>query len=171
MTVKQEAFCDNYIANGFCNATKAAIDAGYSKKTAGKIGSENLAKPEIKDYIKKHVKKYLTSRDRRAVKLLRLLEHASEFDIRNLGSWTEEGVLLKNSEDLDDLDAQMITEIYRARDGSMRVKLVSKEKAWEMLAAFTKLINDNPSSDEEQDLDDNARKERLSYLLEKLNKK
>jgi len=171
MTVKQQAFCENYIANGFTNATKAALDAGYSKKTAHSIGCENLSKPEVKEYIKRNVKKYLTSRDRRAVKLLRMLEHASEFDIRKLGSWDEEGVLLKPSNELDDLDAQMITEIYRSRDGSIRVKLVSKEKAWEMLAAFTKLINDNPSSDDQKELDDEARKERLSYLLEKLNKK
>jgi phage terminase small subunit len=37
-----EAFCLSL------NATKAAITAGYSKKTARSIGSENLTKPDIK---------------------------------------------------------------------------------------------------------------------------
>lgn len=33
-----------------CNATQAAIRAGYSEKTAYSIGDENLKKPEIKKY-------------------------------------------------------------------------------------------------------------------------
>lgn len=49
MTVKQQRFCDFYIISG--NATDAAIQAGYSKKTANRIGSENLDKPAIKAYI------------------------------------------------------------------------------------------------------------------------
>ena len=34
------------------NATKAAIRAGYSEKTAQRIGSENLSKPLIAEKIK-----------------------------------------------------------------------------------------------------------------------
>lgn len=49
MTLKQQLFCDEYLID--LNATQAAIRAGYSKKTAGVIGDENLKKPNIKDYI------------------------------------------------------------------------------------------------------------------------
>lgn len=49
MTKKQKRFCDEYLID--CNATQAAIRAGYSKKTAYSIGVENLNKPEIKAYI------------------------------------------------------------------------------------------------------------------------
>ncbi len=42
---KQELFCKAYIVD--YNATNAAKRAGYSEKTAGSIGSENLKKPEI----------------------------------------------------------------------------------------------------------------------------
>ncbi len=49
MTAKQRRFCDEYIIS--LNATQAAIKAGYSKKTAGVIGDENLKKPYIKEYI------------------------------------------------------------------------------------------------------------------------
>jgi len=45
MTIKQRLFCEAYLQNGF-NATQAAITAGYSKKTAGSTGPENLEKPE-----------------------------------------------------------------------------------------------------------------------------
>lgn len=43
LTPKEERFCYEYLANGF-NATKAALKAGYSKKTAQEIGSQNLSK-------------------------------------------------------------------------------------------------------------------------------
>lgn len=46
LTLKQQRFVDEYIISG--NATQAAIKAGYSKKTAKQMGTENLAKPIIK---------------------------------------------------------------------------------------------------------------------------
>ncbi len=49
LTVKQKAFADYYIKLG--NATKAALKAGYSDKTARFIANENLTKPHIKAYI------------------------------------------------------------------------------------------------------------------------
>lgn len=49
MTDKQRKFCDEYLID--CNATQAAIRAGYSKKTARSIGEENLTKLDIKAYI------------------------------------------------------------------------------------------------------------------------
>lgn len=49
MTAKQMRFCDEYLID--LNATQAAIRAGYSEKNARNIASENLAKPNIKEYI------------------------------------------------------------------------------------------------------------------------
>lgn len=51
LTKKQRRFADEWIANGG-NATQAAIAAGYSEKTARAMGSENLTKPDIIEYIK-----------------------------------------------------------------------------------------------------------------------
>jgi phage terminase small subunit len=42
---KQQRFIDEYLVD--LNATQAAIRAGYSPRTAEKIGSENIRKPEI----------------------------------------------------------------------------------------------------------------------------
>ena len=50
LTRKQKAFCDAYIANKG-NATQAAVDAGYSRRSAHSIGDENLRKPAIQSYI------------------------------------------------------------------------------------------------------------------------
>ena len=46
---KQQAFADYYIECG--NATEAAKRAGYSEATARQIGTENLSKPSISEYI------------------------------------------------------------------------------------------------------------------------
>ena len=54
LTEKQKRFADEYIQSG--NATQAAIKAGYSKKTANRIGPENLSKLVIKDYIDERMK-------------------------------------------------------------------------------------------------------------------
>ena len=53
MTAKQMRFCDEYLVD--LNATQAAIRAGYSKRTAGVIASENLKKPNIQEYIQKRL--------------------------------------------------------------------------------------------------------------------
>ncbi len=55
MTPKQRKFCDEYLISG--NATDAAIKAGYSPKTAKQTGSENLAKPDLKQYIEAELDK------------------------------------------------------------------------------------------------------------------
>ena len=49
LTDKQRRFCEEYVIDW--NATRAAIAAGYSEKTAQVIGSENLSKPIISEYI------------------------------------------------------------------------------------------------------------------------
>lgn len=49
LTDKQEMFCREYLID--LNATQAAIRAGYSEKTARKIGSENLSKPDVQNRI------------------------------------------------------------------------------------------------------------------------
>lgn len=50
LTTKQERFCREYIID--LNATRAAIRAGYSEKTANRIASENLSKLDIQEKIR-----------------------------------------------------------------------------------------------------------------------
>lgn len=49
LTDKQIRFCQEYVID--LNATQSAIRAGYSEKTAGQIGEQNLKKLEIQEYI------------------------------------------------------------------------------------------------------------------------
>lgn len=49
LTEKEKKFCEEYLVDS--NATQAAIRAGYSKKSAYSIGSENLRKDKIQEYL------------------------------------------------------------------------------------------------------------------------
>lgn len=71
LTPKQKAFCDYYIELG--NATEAAIKAGYNKKTARQIGSMNLTKVDIKQYIEERLKSIEDARIAKGEEVLQYL--------------------------------------------------------------------------------------------------
>ena len=60
LNARQKSFCEFYVVSG--NATDAAIKAGYKEKNARFIGSENLTKANIKEYIEELQEKTKTSR-------------------------------------------------------------------------------------------------------------
>lgn len=55
LTAKQQRFVEEYLID--LNATKAAIRAGYSEKTANEQGSQLLVNLSIKKYIEEHLSK------------------------------------------------------------------------------------------------------------------
>ena len=55
LTLRQRLFCHHYLINGY-NATQAAISAGYKKHSARFTGSDNLQKPNVKKFLKEHMK-------------------------------------------------------------------------------------------------------------------
>lgn len=55
MTEKQKKFADEYLID--CNATQAAIRAGYSEKTAKSQGQRLLTIVDIKNYIDEQLEK------------------------------------------------------------------------------------------------------------------
>ncbi len=104
MTAKQKRFCDEYLID--CDGTKAAIRAGYSKRTAGAIASENLKKPEIRAYIDENLEKIHSSKIADAEEVMKYLtsvlrgESQSEVVvIENIGDFTSEARLLQKSPD------------------------------------------------------------------------
>ena len=54
LTPKQRCWVEEYLID--LNATQAAIRAGYSKKTAKQIGTENLGKPVLQEAIAEAMK-------------------------------------------------------------------------------------------------------------------
>ncbi len=104
ITDKQKRFCDEYLID--CNATQAAIRAGYSQKTAYSIGCENLTKPELKIYIDEQLHKMHTDRIAKAQDVLEyltsVLNGSSESDvvvIENTGDFSSVARTMKKPPD------------------------------------------------------------------------
>lgn len=55
MNARQKRFCDEYLID--CNATQAAIRAGYSPKTAKVTGAKMLTNANLKAYIDEQLKR------------------------------------------------------------------------------------------------------------------
>ena len=102
LTAKQQRFCDEYLID--LNATQAAIRAGYSEKAARQIGTENMAKPSIKEYIDQRMEakeksliadqdevlKYLTS-------VLRGESESEEIVVESIGDFMTEARTMKKA--------------------------------------------------------------------------
>lgn len=87
LSVKQQKFADKYIETG--NATQSAIDAGYSKKTAAVIASENLTKPNIREYIDNRMKEAASKRimsAQEALELLTRIANGEELETKVVGT-------------------------------------------------------------------------------------
>jgi phage terminase small subunit len=90
LTEKQKRFCDFYIKFG--NATEAAIQSGYSKKTAKQIGQQNLSKVYLRSYIDSRLEKLESTRIADATEVMQYLTSVMR------GEKTEEQVLVAGLE-------------------------------------------------------------------------
>lgn len=82
LTPKQKKFVREYKLNGG-NASKAALTAGYSKKTAFRAGQENMQKPAIKSALRKHEEKMEKKYDVTEERIMRELELLGFSDLQN----------------------------------------------------------------------------------------
>jgi phage terminase small subunit len=161
LTDKQERFCQEYLVD--FNATKAATRAGYSKKTAHSIGSENLTKPEIQkrlaELFEQTGEKLGITRER----TMREIGRLAFTDIRQF--YTVDGAL-KNITDLDDDAAAALAGVEVMEEkvsdpdadevvvaGQVKkIKIYDKTKALEMLAKHFKIYDDAPVINNQFDL-------------------
>lgn len=80
LTDKQQAFARHYVANGF-NATQAAVSAGYSEDSAQVIGSENLSKPMVAEFIDQLKSKLNKKTTMTAERLAQMVNECLEYDL------------------------------------------------------------------------------------------
>lgn len=80
MTEKQKKFCDYFIETG--NATKAAIFAGYSERTAKQIGQQNLTKLYLRSYIDKRLKQLEDERIADADEVMKFLTSVMRGEVK-----------------------------------------------------------------------------------------
>lgn len=104
MNKRQQKFADEYLID--CNATQAAIRAGYSEKTAYSIGDENLKKPEIKTYIEEQLERLHNEKIANAAEVMMYLtavlrgEAQSEIVVvENIGDYMSEARKVQKAPD------------------------------------------------------------------------
>lgn len=104
MTDKQKRFCDEYLID--LNGTQAAIRAGYSKNSARSMAAENLAKPNIRQYIDERMqekeKELIADQDEVLKYLTNVLRGKSQSEIvvvENIGDFTSEARLIQKAPD------------------------------------------------------------------------
>lgn len=133
LTDKQEIFCQEYIKD--LNATQAAIRAGYSERTANRIGTENLSKLVIEKRIQELKDKRVQRTKIDADYMTKTLQSWLEVDVTQLLSLTVEQIKSLPLEVRKMVQAAKPTNI-KTEDGQVLydIKFVSKEKAAEMLS-------------------------------------
>lgn len=107
-------FCDEYLVD--FNGTRAAIAAGYSKKTAAQQASRLLSNVNIQAYLQKKKDKISTKLEISAERTLLEIARVAFSDPRNM--FDEDGNL-KNIKDLNDDTAAVISSIEVDEDHSM----------------------------------------------------
>jgi len=126
LTRKQELFCFEYLKN--FNATQAAVEAGYSKKTAYSQGQRLLKNVEVKQLIEKLSQKSLNKVDMDIDKAFALMVKHATYDSKDFFDITN--ITLKDSKD-------------KEYNETFKVKLfifvkIKKEKRANKLAVITK---------------------------------
>lgn len=93
-TPKLERFVEEYFINHM-NATRAAIAAGYSKKSAASIGAENMQKPHVRARIEERLAEMNKEKVMEANEVMELLTKIARGEdkeevLRGLGKGYEE---------------------------------------------------------------------------------
>lgn len=117
LTDKQERFVEEYLVD--LNATQAAIRAGYSQKTAGQIGFDNLKKPEIAEAIQKGRTRVANKAEVDAVMIRKRLAELAFTDHRRVVTWSDDGVRLTDSQELSEAEAALVKGVKMKRTSRM----------------------------------------------------
>lgn len=149
LTPRQERFVAEYLTD--LNATKAAIRAGYSKRSAYSQGHDLLKKPEVQEAISKATAKRATKLELTAERVL--LEATRLAFADPAQAFTPEGALLPLPEIPEELrravsglDVEALFEgrgESREQVGTLRkIRFWSKPDALELLAKHLKLLTE-----------------------------
>ena len=119
---KQKRFCEEYLVD--CNATQAAIRAGYSEKTARAIGQRLLTNVDIKKYIEQQLQKLKNEKIADAQEVLEYLTSVMRGEQKEqVALLTGEGVQDLVQKDVSAKDRLKAAELIGKRYGLFTEKL------------------------------------------------
>ncbi len=138
---RQRKFVSEYLIH--LNATKAAVRAGYSPRSAADIGHALLRRHEA---VMSAIRAAMEERERRtqvtADRIVTELARIAFADIRSFADWGPDGVGLRALAELSADDTAAVAEIYGpgAAGGRPKLKLHDKRAALELLARHLGLV-------------------------------
>ncbi len=144
LTEKQKSFIREYLKD--LNGTKAAIRAGYAKRSAKEIAYENLTKPHILERLEREIKKLTSKQEIGINEILEELKIIGFSNITNYLDFNDGGVTLKDSKKIDPKKLKAIESITtkESEKGNHKsLKLYSKVAALSRLLDYLELQNDN----------------------------
>lgn len=162
LTPKQARFVAEYLID--LNAAAAARRAGYSERTADRIGHENLRKPEIAAAVSEAQADRARRTEITQDRVLQELARIGFADIRRVMEWDRESVRFVPSAELGDDAALAIAEVssetktFTGDAGTevtvkLRMKLCDKLGALEKLGKHLGMFKDAPHLNVNVDLE------------------
>ena len=125
LNLQQAKFALAYITNGQ-NATQAAIEAGYSPKTAHVQGNRLLKMAKVKALVDSALAELLKPFELNAERVLLELGRLATSRINKVSSWGPNGLKLIPSDEIDDDTMAAISEVKQTKDGEVVVKMHGK---------------------------------------------
>jgi phage terminase small subunit len=135
LTPRQRRFVEEYLVD--LNGKEAAIRAGYSPRNAAAQGSILVRKPRVAAALAEAQAARAERTMVTADKVVTELAKVAFGDPRRLVSWGPEGIVLRESAELSEAEAALVSEIWESRTaagGTRKVKLHGKVPALLALA-------------------------------------
>jgi phage terminase small subunit len=139
LSPQQELFVRQYVLD--LNATKAALRAGYAKKSARTQGSYLLTKPEIQAAVKVRQERRFEKVDIKTDDVLRLMRKFAFTDLSGVIEVRGNKTYITDTSHLTEDQMACISEIKETAEG-IQVKLISREKMIELLGRHMGMFMD-----------------------------
>ncbi len=147
MTPRQRRFVEEYLVD--LNATQAAMRAGYTARSAKDHGYRLLKNPAVAAAVAKAQAKRAARTRVSADRVVTELAKVAFGDPRRLLSWGPGGVVLRDSSELTEAEAALVSEVSETRTaggGTRKVKLHCKLSALNALGKHLGLFGNGRQS-------------------------
>jgi phage terminase small subunit len=138
LTPKQRSFVEQYLISG--NATEAAINAGYSAKSAASQASQLMSNPKVAVAVQQALEARAERTGITADMVLAELARIAFSDLRDVATWGEDTLALIDSSELTEDAARSLREVVATTSQTehgttnrLHVKQHDKMKALELL--------------------------------------
>jgi len=139
LSPRQLAFAAAYAKHGV--AERAAVDAGYSDKTAGAQASRLLKNDGVRAEVARLKGKATAKAEVDIERVVRELSLIGFADLAEFVEWGPDGVRLKASDTLDAERRRAIVEVSEGKFG-VKIKLADKNSALEKLGRYLGMFID-----------------------------